>query len=111
MRTDVVRPLAIAAAAAALLSCAAAGAAPSPSLSGVVLDTSCEVLPGVTLTLRSGSIQRRVVTGSRGEFSFTDLADARYALEARLQGFRTLQQDAVRGSDTAAPVTLLLPVK
>ena len=59
-------------------------------LSGTVVDESGGALPGVevTVTQTSTGMTRFVVSGSGGEYVFTNLPVGPYSLTAKLQGFK-----------------------
>jgi hypothetical protein len=67
-----------------------AGAQPPPAarVLGTVSDASGGVLPGVTVVVRAGGRDLTTVTSAAGRYEFTALPAGRYALAARLQGFR-----------------------
>src|SRR5688572_29251347 len=64
-----------------------AGQAGTGRVTGVVTDTGGGLIPGTTITLRSGESERTAVTDAKGAFSFNDLPPGRYAAVASLQGF------------------------
>jgi len=80
------------------------------SVRGVVRDTECLPLPGVTVVLRGDARQRTAVTGAAGEFAFEDVPDAPYTLRAWMQGFQALSRDGVRPAANGEPVSLMLPL-
>ncbi len=58
-------------------------------VAGIVVDTSGGVIPGATVTLRSGQgVERSTVTSSNGEFRFESVAPGAYDLDVALPGFR-----------------------
>ena len=60
------------------------------TLEGVVLDEQGEFLPGVTITIQDGSVDRTVVSDTEGKYRFTDLPQGFYNnLTAALDGFQT----------------------
>lgn len=61
---------------------------PAATLTGSVVDSSNNVLPGVTITL-TGPERRSVTTDEKGRFAFSALPRGDYELRARLTGFRT----------------------
>jgi hypothetical protein len=66
-------------------------------LSGTVVDESGGALPGVdvTVTQTGTGMTRSVVTGSRGEYVFTNLPVGPYSLSAKLTGFRSFEQTGI----------------
>ena len=66
-------------------------------LSGTVNDESNAALPGVdvTVTQTSTGMTRSVVTGSRGEYVFTNLPVGPYTLGAKLTGFSSFEQTGI----------------
>src|SRR5438093_5423024 len=66
-------------------------------LSGTVVDESGGALPGVevTVTQTSTGMTRFVVSGSGGEYVFTNLPVGPYSLTAKLQGFTTFEQTGI----------------
>src|SRR5438045_1895078 len=66
-------------------------------LSGTVVDESGGALPGVevTVTQASTGMTRFVVSGSGGEYVFTNLPVGPYSLTAKLQGFTTFEQTGI----------------
>jgi Carboxypeptidase regulatory-like domain len=83
---------------------AGAGAALAQSVSsgtihGTVRDESGAVLPGVTATLKSPSLQVPElvqVTGADGDYRFVDLPAGTYILKFELTGFTTLIREGLR---------------
>ena len=65
---------------------------PAETLTGSVVDSSNNVLPGVTVTL-TGPERRSVTTDDKGNFAFSALPRGDYELRARLTGFRTVILD------------------
>src|SRR3984893_1994465 len=66
---------------------------------GVVTDESGAVLPGVTITVRSPSLQMSSMTAvsdARGEFRITPLPIGTYVVEYTLSGFQGVKREAVR---------------
>jgi trimeric autotransporter adhesin len=56
------------------------------------------VVPGVevTLTNESTNVGRSTTTNERGEFVFTAIDPGTYKLKAALQGYKTIEQGAIR---------------
>ncbi len=67
------------------------------TLQVVVADEQGLPLPGATATLSSPALQgpRTTVTDIDGKASFPDLPDGRYDLEARLDGFQTIEAPGI----------------
>ena len=63
-------------------------------LSGTVVDTSGQVVPGATVTLVNEATAgvRATTTTDRGAFTFRAVPPGSYAVRVELQGFRTLEQ-------------------
>src|SRR5262249_37519077 len=82
---------------AALGVCAAAPSAfaqNTGSVTGTVVDSSDQVIPGAAVSLvdeRTG-IVRSEPSDSRGEFTFNAVRPGSYTLKVELQGFRTLER-------------------
>ena len=82
----------------------AAQSLPAGKLSGLVVDTSNNVMPGVSIGLR-GPESRSTVTDKDGRFAFTSLTAGEYELWARLVGFvTTVEKVAV--SEKTEPVKI-----
>jgi hypothetical protein len=66
-------------------------------LSGTVVDPSGASLPGVdvTVTQTATGLTRSVVTGSNGDFVFTNLPVGPYKLSSKLSGFSTYEQTGI----------------
>src|SRR5262245_51626882 len=66
------------------------------TISGTVVDSSDQVLPGATLTLTNeatGAV-RTLTSNERGEFAFRALQPGSYTVAAELQGFRKYERRA-----------------
>jgi hypothetical protein len=75
-----------------------AGQAPDTgTLNGDVVDPSCGVLPGVTVTARrlDGDLTQTVITDRKGTFSLGGLPAGAYKLTATLAGFRASSRTAI----------------
>ena len=83
---------------------AAAQSPPAGKLSGLVVDTSDNVMPGVSIGLR-GPESRSTVTDKDGRFAFTSLTAGDYELWARLKGFTTTVEK-VAVTEKTAPVKI-----
>ena len=91
------------------------GAAPGQttgSIEGRVTDSSGAPLTGVTVEATSPSLQgtRTVVTGRDGSYRMPAVPPGTYRIEARLDGFRTVQKNAVVSLDATATADLALPL-
>jgi len=66
-------------------------------LSGTVVDEQGGALPGVdvTVTQIGTSFTRSAVSGTRGEYVFTNLPVGPYTLSAKLQGFNSFEQTGI----------------
>jgi hypothetical protein len=86
----------------------------SASVSGTVQDQQGGVLPGVTITLTSGTQGSALtaVTDEGGRFVFPIVRPDRYSLQAALQGFKTLQRTnlIVNANDKLATGALTLEI-
>src|SRR3954469_12041879 len=85
-----------------LLIIALAAAAPvgaqvtTGTISGTVVDSSDQVLPGATITLTdeaTGAV-RTLTSNDRGDFAFRALQPGSYSVVAELQGFRRYERRA-----------------
>ena len=100
-RVDVPRPGIVFATAILLVSLASGSAVAQEDagIIGVVTDESGAVLPGVTITVRSPSLQissMTAVSDARGEFRITPLPIGTYVVEYTLSGFQGVKREAVR---------------
>jgi hypothetical protein len=84
------------------------------SMSGTVLDTSGQVVPGadVTIVHENTAEQRSTVTNAVGDFSFAGLVPGPYTIRVGLSGFRPLEvkNNVVAGNSRLAVGTLKLEV-
>jgi hypothetical protein len=92
----------------------AAQAVTAGSMSGTVLDTSGQVVPGADVTIvheRTGE-QRTTVTSGVGDFSFAGLTPGPYTIKVGLSGFKPLEQknNVVEANSRLAVGTLKLEV-
>ncbi|HVL03084.1 MAG TPA: carboxypeptidase-like regulatory domain-containing protein, partial [Acidimicrobiales bacterium] len=89
----------------AALACAAllaggrdvSGQATTGELTGRVVDTSGDVVPGVTVTMRNEDtgLVRSVVTNESGDYLFVLMPPGRYTVEAELSGFKKIERRGV----------------
>src|SRR5439155_18327772 len=79
--------------------------AQTASLSGTVVDESGAVVPGATVMLAGPGAHGSTVSGSRGEYSFKNLAAGTYQLTVSLVGFSQATRDniAVGPSNVEGP--------
>jgi hypothetical protein len=76
-----------------------AGQGQEASIIGQVTDESGALLPGVTVTATSPSLQVpqiSVVTNERGEYRLTPLPIGTYSVEYALQGFQSVRREGLR---------------
>ena len=74
-------------------------------VAGVVVDSGGGILPGVTVTLRSGQrVERTVTTSSTGEFRFENVPPGSYVVEAALPGFVNLTTGVTVGGTGLKPL-------
>jgi hypothetical protein len=86
---------------------------PTGTIEGTVSTQSGTVkLPGVVIAIRTASGQEsgQVVSDENGHFSASVLPSARYHIAASLDGFDTLEKDAVVGADGVVSLTLDLSI-
>lgn len=81
---------------------------PPGKLNGTVVDTSDNVMPGVSIALR-GPESRSTVTNRDGAFAFSALPLGDYELRASLVGFSTIVQK-VTATETTDPVKIRMRV-
>ena len=64
------------------------------TVSGLVVDTSGQVVPGATLTLtnEASAVARTAVSDERGAFTFRAVPPGSYTVRIELSGFRTFEQ-------------------
>jgi len=80
-------------------------------IAGIVVDSGGGILPGVTVTLRSGQrVERTVTTSSTGEFRFENVPPGSYVVEAALPGFVNLTASVTVGGTGLKPLRLTLQV-
>ncbi len=78
---------------AALVAASPVAAQDTGTVSGTVVDTSGQVVPGATVTLthERTTTARTATTGTRGEFAFRAVPPGTYTVKIELLGFRTLE--------------------
>src|SRR5690242_17969132 len=70
----------------------------SPSLAGLVKDTSGAVLPGVTVEAASPALiekVRSVTTDATGQYKIVDLRPGTYTVTFALTGFSTVKREGI----------------
>lgn len=81
------------------------------SLTGTVVDPSCGVLPGATVTARQldGELARTAVTSNNGRFTVDGLPAGDYALTASLAGFGAASRRSIylRAAETISSSLVL----
>ena len=87
---------------------AATVAAQTATISGTITDQSGAAVPGATVTLEGPGGTQNAVSGSGGEYSFTNLANGTYKVTAMLPGFAPAMHEAVvSGSNVEVPTLSL----
>jgi lysophospholipase L1-like esterase len=76
-----------------------ASTADAQTITGLVRDSSCVVLPGARVVLRGDSTEESTVMDIRGAFAFHNLAEPRYSLHVSLAGFYQFSRKDVLLSD------------
>jgi hypothetical protein len=81
-------------------------------ISGTITDESGAVIPGVIITARNKatSFERKVTSSSEGSFSISALPAGEYEVTFKMNGFRTLQQEAVVSTGTTTGIDAKLEV-
>ena len=88
----------------------------SPSaveVSGVVLNTSEEVIPGASVTLRGVGVSKPptvVTSDARGAFRFSRVASGSYEIEIQKSAFKSVVIQLTIGARTPAPLRVVLSV-
>ncbi len=59
-------------------------------------------VPGAIVTASRGDKKLTAVTDEQGTYSFPDLSDGHWAIEAGMTGFSTVKQDVIIGPDAPA---------
>src|SRR5438067_3193242 len=90
------------------LALAAPAQAQTASLSGTVVDESGAIVPGATVMIAGPGTHTSTISGSRGEYSFKNLAPATYQVTISLVGFSQTTRDVVVGQSNVEvpPITL-----
>ena len=87
---------------------AAPAAAQTASVSGTITDQTGAAVPGATVTLDGPGGTAYGDSGSRGEYSFTNLANGSYKVTATLSGFAPGTRDVVvSGANVEVPAISL----
>jgi hypothetical protein len=82
-------------------------------VSGVVLDTSEEVIPGASVTLRRNDVSNPptvVTSDARGSFRFSRVAPGVYEIEIQKSAFKPVVIQLTIGARAPAPVRVVLSV-
>jgi iron complex outermembrane receptor protein len=91
-----------------LCSLAAPAAAQTATISGTITDQSGAAVPGATVTLDGPGGAQTAICGSRGEYSFANLANGTYKVTALLPGFAPATREVVvSGSNVEVPAISL----
>ena len=91
-----------------LLALASPVAAQTASVSGTITDPSGGAVPGATVTLTGPGGTASTTSGSRGEYSFANLANGTYKVAVTLSGFAPSTRDVVvSGANVEVPVISL----
>ena len=91
-----------------LVATLAAQSPPAHVLSGTIVDTANNVIPGVTLTL-TGPERGNAISDKDGKFTFGDLPLGDYEVRAALAGFSTVIRSVTLGEtakDSTGPVLI-----
>ncbi len=91
---------------------AAAPRRPSPSVTGVVVDSTGAVLPYARVDLlgASGAVAGTTTTSATGTFTFAPVRAGSYRLRIVLDGFRTMTVDVEVGERSPKPLKIALPL-
>jgi hypothetical protein len=85
----------LAAVLAAAVMVAAPGSSTAGAIFGCVSDTMRQRLPGATVVVKKGALQRNTVADSAGCYELNNLPPASYRVTARLAGFDNVTRDRV----------------
>jgi Carboxypeptidase regulatory-like domain len=96
------------------LGCASNSDTSTGGLAGIAVDNSGNILPGITVSLRSGAgkLVQTVLTGADGAYSFQDVPAGQYQVITTFQGFTAptpLNATVLAGVMTQLPKLVLLP--
>jgi len=87
---------------------ASPAAAQTTTITGTIIDQSGAAVPGATVTLDGPGGVQSAVSGSRGEYSFTNVANGTYKVNAMLPGFAPAVRDVVvSGTNVEVPAISL----
>jgi hypothetical protein len=88
------RPLIARGALLALLVATPAVAQDTGTISGTIVDSSAQLVPGATVTLTNDNTAdaRTIVSNERGEFAFRALPPGSYTVRIELAGFKSVEQ-------------------
>ena len=83
-------------------------AAQTATVSGTITDQTSAAVPGATVTLEGPGGSHTAISGSSGEYSFTNLANGSYKVTATLSGFAPGTRDVVvSGANVEVPAISL----
>ena len=83
-------------------------AAQTATVSGTITDQSSAAVPGATVMLEGPGGSRTAISGSSGEYSFTNLANGSYKVTVTLSGFAPGTRDVVvSGANVEVPAISL----
>ena len=87
---------------------ASPAAAQTTTITGTIIDQSGAAVPGATVTLDGPGGVQSAVSGSRGEYSFANVANGTYKVNAMLPGFAPAVRDVVvSGTNVEVPAISL----
>src|SRR5258707_574026 len=90
-----------------LCALAAPVAAQTASVSGTITDQSGAAVPGATVTLAGPGGTASTTSGSRGEYSFPNLANGAYRVTVALSGFAPATSDVMVGGGSNVDVPVI----
>ena len=80
-------------------------------VAGTVVDSGGSIIPGATVTLRSGQrVERSTATDSKGEFRFVSVPAGSYVVEVSLVGFVNVTAKVTVGGSGLQPLRLTLQI-